>query len=73
MKSKRQMLLDWFRKSKKKYIRTSDVIKWGIENYSNRSERDARSLREEGHIVRLSKEEKLAARLKTKEDLYQVL
>jgi hypothetical protein len=42
----------------KDYVRTSDVIRWGTKNFSNRADRDARLLAESGTIRRLTEEEK---------------
>ena len=42
----------------KQYIRTSEVIRWGYEHYSNTAERTARKLAQKGLIRRLNDLEK---------------
>ena len=66
-KSKKDFLLEYIRE--KKWVRTSDVIRWGSEHYDNRACRNARQLAKDGLIRRMSKEEKLF-RFDTKEDLW---
>ena len=54
--NKKHLLLAWIRE--RRWARTSDVIQWGCENYSNRSDRDARDLCRLGFIRRATEEEK---------------
>lgn len=54
--SKKDQLLVWLQE--KKYIPTSDVIRWGSENFCNRAERNARQLSGEGKIRRMTSQEK---------------
>jgi hypothetical protein len=56
----------------KRWCRTSDVIKWGIENFSNRADRDARLLAQEGRIVRLTEDEERFYGFKGKEGVWRV-
>jgi hypothetical protein len=37
----------------RKVMKTSDVLRWGSENYSNRAERNMRQLAKEGKVVRM--------------------
>lgn len=53
VKSKKAQLLDWIRFHGA--VKTHEVLQWGIANYSNRAERDARLLAQEGKIRRLTK------------------
>lgn len=55
----------------KVYCRTSDVIRWGSDNFSNRADRDARLLAAEGKIRRMTPEEKVFRGFgKSKEDVW---
>jgi len=51
-------------------MRTSGVIRWGIENHSNTASRKARVLCEEGKIERMDKETKLRWFGKMKESVW---
>ena len=51
-------------------MRTSEVIRWGIENHSNTASRKARVLCEEGKIERMDKETKLWLFGKMKESVW---
>lgn len=53
-------------------MKTSDVIKWGIENHSNRAERNARELANEGKIFRMSKDNKEFMFGKIREEVWVV-
>lgn len=44
----------------RKRMKTSDVIKWGVANYSNRALRNMQQLAESGKVRRLTDEEKTA-------------
>lgn len=59
--------------SSKKYWRTSEIIKFGADNFSNRADRNARVLRSEGFLKRLSLEETKKIFGNTKEQGYEVL
>lgn len=54
----------------RRVFKSSDVIKWGTENYSNRADRYKRELAEEGKIRRYTDEEKANAGFNTKESVY---
>jgi hypothetical protein len=65
---KREQLLLFLRSQE--FTKTSDVIRWGSMNFSNRAERDARQLAEEGLIRRLTDEEKRFRGFNGKEDVW---
>jgi hypothetical protein len=50
-KTKKQQLADFIKS--RGQVKTSDVIRWGSQNYSNRADRDARDLAEKGIIERM--------------------
>lgn len=56
----------------KGYVRTSEIIKWGTENFSNRADRNARVLAEEGKLVRMDKQKKLRYFGNIREEVYEV-
>lgn len=58
----------------KKYIKTSTIIKWGVDyGYSNRACRNARQLANEGFLRRISREEAILSNFNTKEGIYEIL
>jgi len=58
----------------KKYVRTSEIIRWGCNGgFSNRADRNARQLREEGFLRRLSSDEIKALGIETNEGIYEVM
>lgn len=57
----------------KEFVRTSEVIRWGTENFSNRAERDARQLAQDGLIVRMDDSEKRFRGFNTKEDIWKIV
>ena len=69
--SDKQRLMEWL--SKKRYVKSSEIIKWGAENYSNRAMRNAQNLRETGQLRRLSKRETERIFGKTRELGYEVI
>jgi len=68
-KSKKEQLFDYIKRQK--WIKTSGVIKWGLENYHTRAERDARDLATEGRIKRMDDERKNFYFSYTKEDVWE--
>ena len=64
-RSDRERLYEWIKS--RNWSRTSDVIKWGADNYSNRALRNAQDLCAKGLIRRMSKEECQQLFGKTKE------
>ena len=65
-------LYEWM-KSQKRYIKTSEIIRYGVENYSNRADRNARQLAQEGKIKRIDDQLKRMIFNKIKEDVWEVL
>jgi len=57
----------------KKIIPTHEVLRWGLENYSNRAERNARQLAEEKKIIRLTKEEKEFLNIDTSQGVWRLM
>lgn len=55
-RSAKDKLLDWIRS--RNWAKTSDVIRWGAEHYSNRALRNAQQLAHDGFIKRMDDEEK---------------
>ena len=54
------------------FIKTSEIIKWGSNEYSNRADRNARELRSEGFLRRLSREEAILNGFNTSEGIYKI-
>lgn len=58
----------------KRYVKTSEIIRWGANGgYSNRADRNARILREEGFLRRMTHEETQRIFGKTNELAYEVI
>lgn len=55
-RTSKQQLADFIKE--KHIVKTSDVIRWGVKNYSNRADRNARLLAAEGMIERMSDQDK---------------
>lgn len=70
-KSKKDLLLDYIKSIH--YARTSQIIAWGVRNYCNRADRNARQLATEGRIKRISDEEKIFRFQDTREDIYEFI
>jgi len=69
--SKKEQLYDWM--CMQRFIRTSDVVKWGVKNYCNDAPRLARKLCENEKIRRLERWEMARYGFgKTKEKIYEV-
>lgn len=70
MGAKRTELLRWM--LRKKVFKTSDIIYWGCENFSNRADRNARDFAEKPLelIRRLSKFELKCKGIESKEGYY---
>ena len=69
--SKRQQLLDWMKA--KHTFSTHEVIAWGCQNYSNRSDRTKRDFLKQGLIRKLSDSEKGFRGFKCKDAVYDTL
>jgi hypothetical protein len=68
----KQRLKDFL--STKRYVRTSEILRWGSNGgYSNRADRNARILREEGFLRRLTKTETKEVFGETNELAYEVV
>ncbi|MFA6142479.1 MAG: hypothetical protein WC738_04200 [Candidatus Omnitrophota bacterium] len=57
----------------RRYVKTSDVIRWGLDNYHNRADRDARDLAGEGRIRRMNTEVKERIFGHLKEDVWETV
>ena len=68
--TKKEELLKWLKERRR--AKTSEVIRWGVDNYSNRSERNARQLAKEGKIKRMDEWHKIAIYGDTKEEAWVV-
>lgn len=53
---KRDQLKLWLKK--REFVKTSEVVAWGLENFHIRAERDCRDFAGEGLIRRLTDQEK---------------
>jgi hypothetical protein len=69
-KTKKDLLYEFINKNGR--CRTSDVIRWGSENYYNRADRTARDLAEEGKIWRVRDEIARILCGDTKEEFWSV-
>ena len=69
-KPKREQLLDWIKQ--KHYVKTHEVMEWGLKNYHIRADRDCRDLQTEGKIRRLTKEEVLMRWGNLKEGVWEI-
>jgi len=56
-----------------RYVKTSDVIRFGVQNHSNRANRDKQDLVQEGFLRRLGLEEKNRLFGLIREDVYEVM
>jgi len=63
-------LVDWL--EVEKIVKTSDVVRWGLDHFCISAERYCRSLAEEGFLERLSDEEKLKYVGKSNQDVWRV-
>ena len=66
--SNKHSLLMWM--LEKKTFKTSDIIQWGLDSFSNRASRTAREYAQLGLIRRLTKFEKECRGIKNKEGIY---
>ena len=70
-KSKKSQLLEWIKQ--KHYVKTSEILLWGTQNYSNRASRNARQLTQDGNIRRLSHQEIILHFGKISEAVYEYI
>jgi hypothetical protein len=68
----KQALYDWM-VAQHRPIKTSEVIRWGSDHFSNRADRNARQLANDGKIERLSDTEKQQLFGNIKEDVWRVV
>ena len=57
----------------KHYVRSSEIIKWGSDNFYNCADRVKRTFAEEGKLRMLTDDEKVLRGFKTKEGVYEVI
>ena len=71
-KTQEEQLWDWM--NTMRFIRTSEIIRWGTQNYCNGADRIARRIakKEPNKLRRLKPREKLQAGFKTAEGIYEV-
>ena len=72
-RSAKEKLWDWI--LSQRYVKTSDVIRWGTENFSNRALRNAQALAQEypDKIKRMDDVDKVMRFGNIKEDVWVVL
>ena len=71
-RSKTEQFWSWLRRQE--LVRTSEIVRWGANNYCNDAPRLARKLREKGRLKRLTNEEMtLYGYGKTAEKIYRVI
>lgn len=71
-KSAKDRLFEWMKQ--KKYIKTSEICQWGVDNYSpDRASRNARQLATEGKIRRMNPQKKISYFGSIKEDVWEVI
>ncbi len=69
--SKKQLLYEYIKQ--KKYIKTHEVIAWGLDHFCNRAERYARELAQEGKIKRMPDSKKKFYFSGVKEDIWEIM
>ena len=67
----KNLLYGWLKK--RGHAKTSEIIQWGCRNFSNRADRNARQLAEEGLIKRMDKEKKIRYYGNIGEDVWEVI
>lgn len=67
-KTKKEQLLDYI--AQKHWVKTHEIIKWGLENYHVRAERTARELAQGNKIYRMPSQEKILRFGNIKEDIW---
>lgn len=70
VKTKREQLFDFIRD--RRWVKTSDIARYGTENFSNRAMRDARQLCQENKIFRMREDLKRLRFSGTVEDVYTI-
>lgn len=69
--NKKTQLLDFIRQ--RKWVRTSEIIRWGSDHFYNRADRSARDLATERKIRRMPESAKNFRFGRTKEDVWEYL
>ena len=70
-KTDKELLWEWLKV--KQYAKTSEVIAFGLANFSNRAERNARVLAEEGLIRRMEEQKRIRYFGNIKEEVWEVV
>lgn len=55
----------------RKWVRTSEIMRWGLDHFYNRADRTARDLAKEGKIRRMAEDLKNFRFNNTKEDVWE--
>lgn len=69
-KTAKQKLYDFIRQ--KRYVRTSEIIRFALDNFSNRGDRNARQLAREGRIRRMPHNKKIRLFGNIAEDVWEI-
>lgn len=69
-RSDKDKLFDWMKS--RQWTKTSDVIRWGSENFSNRALRNAQQLAADGLLRRMTEEQKMRVVGVCKEDIWVI-
>ena len=70
-RTSKEKLLDFIQL--RKIVKTHEVIEWGVRNFSNRADRDARQLAEEGKIKRMEDSRKRFLFPECREDVWELV
>lgn len=68
-KTKKELVLDFIRQHK--WVRTSEVIRYGLSIFTNRGDRYARDLSKEGRIRRMPEDLKNFRFNRTREEVWE--
>ena len=69
--SAKDRLYQWMKKENRP-IRTSEILAWGVKNYSNRADRNARQLASEFKICRMPERKKIMYFGNVKEEIWEI-
>ena len=61
----------WLRE--RKWAKTSEILRWGTDNYSNRADRNCRLLAQEGKIKRMDKQKKICYFGHIAEEVWEII
>lgn len=59
--------------TQKRYHKSSDIIRWGVDNHSNRADRNKRILVRDGFLRKITDQEKIMMFGDIREDVYETL